>query len=302
MAGRKKKNTVDYFPHYIGEGKKIQYIEAKYGNDGYAAWFKILESLATTPDHYIDLNDEIEKVFLANKCKVKIEILEAILDDLAMLGSINKIFWKRRVIWSEIFIESIKDTYKKRSSIALDFQSLQNHLFQTENEKNPISASEIAISDTEIPISGGNCREIRKEENKKRGKEEIRKVFCPENEKFSEPQPAKKSIEERKIEFKKSIDPYVQKYSSEMLNSFFSYWTEKNEKGIKMRFEMQKVFEVGKRLATWQKNENKNFKSNNNGKHAETRQSRIDDVADFRKLTKQIIANGSQNNQTSSSK
>ena len=173
MAGRKKKNTVDYFPHYIGEGKKIQFIEAKYGNDGYASWFKILESLAKTPDHYINLNDEIEKVFLANKCKIKLEVLEAILDDLAMLGSINKILWKKRIIWSEIFIESIKDTYKKRSSIALDFETLYNHLFSDEIVKISISDPEITKADPEIHISGGNCREIRKEEIRK---EEIRNI------------------------------------------------------------------------------------------------------------------------------
>ena len=36
-----------------------------------------------------------------------------------------------------------------------------------------------------------------------------------------------------------------------MLNNFVNYWTEKNKSGTKMRFELEKVFEVSKRLATW---------------------------------------------------
>jgi hypothetical protein len=36
-----------------------------------------------------------------------------------------------------------------------------------------------------------------------------------------------------------------------MLNKFCSYWTEKNKSGTKMRFELERVFEISKRLATW---------------------------------------------------
>ena len=44
------------------------------------------------------------------------------------------------------------------------------------------------------------------------------------------------------------------KYPQEMLESFFRYWTECNEKGRKMRFEMQPVFDMKLRLATWKAN------------------------------------------------
>ena len=47
-----------------------------------------------------------------------------------------------------------------------------------------------------------------------------------------------------------------------MLNEFFAYWTEKSENGKKMRFEFEKVFDVKRRLVTW----NKRNKNINNGK------------------------------------
>jgi len=71
--------------------------------------------------------------------------------------------------------------------------------------------------------------------------------------------PKGKSIEERQNDFVQLLKPFSEKYTRESLNEFFSYWTEHNEKGRLMRFEMKKnqPFNVGRRLGTWNKN-NKN--------------------------------------------
>ena len=61
----------------------------------------------------------------------------------------------------------------------------------------------------------------------------------------------RKTIEEREIEFRDSLVEYVDKYGKAMIRAFFEYWTEKQPKGKKMRFEMQKVFDIKKRLVTW---------------------------------------------------
>ena len=44
---------------------------------------------------------------------------------------------------------------------------------------------------------------------------------------------------------------YTHDYDAAMLNDFYRYWTELNKQRTKMRFEMQKTWEVGKRLAMW---------------------------------------------------
>ena len=70
-----------------------------------------------------------------------------------------------------------------------------------------------------------------------------------------------KSIEERAKDFMQLVaDSGLEKYGAEMCRDFFDYWTEHNPNGKKMRFEMQKIFDVKKRLATWNKN---NFKKQN---------------------------------------
>jgi hypothetical protein len=125
---RPESNTVSYFPHKIGDGKKIFSIETKYGNDGYATWFKILEKLATTDNHYLDLNDEVEVIYLSAKCKVSEQVLFSIINDLARLGCFDKILWEKRYLWSQVFIDSIQDAYSRRNNKCMTYESLCKHL------------------------------------------------------------------------------------------------------------------------------------------------------------------------------
>ena len=48
---------------------------------------------------------------------------------------------------------------------------------------------------------------------------------------------------------------FASNYSTELCTEFCEYWTETNPKGTKMKFEMQKTFDVGRRLARWAKND-----------------------------------------------
>lgn len=74
------------------------------------------------------------------------------------------------------------------------------------------------------------------------------------------------TLEDRETEFKNSLRPYIEKYGKEMLNKFFLYWTEKKPKGRKMRFEMEKVFDIERRLTTWN-GRNNNFNNNKNSEN-----------------------------------
>ena len=127
MARPQRKN-VDYFPHYIGDGQKAFYIEQKYGNDGYACWFKLLETLAKKENHWINLNEKTELMFLASKCRVDEKKLVDVLNDLSDLGEIDKELWAVKVVWSSKFIDSIQDAYSKRLNKCQSLQGLRGHL------------------------------------------------------------------------------------------------------------------------------------------------------------------------------
>lgn len=125
---RPERKTVDYFPHYISDGKKMFYIQQKYGNNGYATWFKILESLASTDNHYLNLNSEMDVLFLSAKCLIDKDMLISILDDLSILKEIDHFLWMNKIVYSHKFIESIQDAYTRRLNKCMGYESLCNEL------------------------------------------------------------------------------------------------------------------------------------------------------------------------------
>lgn len=122
---RPERNNVDYFPFYCDDGKKMFYIEETYGNDGFACFVKLLKELAKTDYHFLDLSQKTTQMFLSAKCKISLEKMLLIIDDLAELGKFNIMLWKEsKVIWCQDFIEGIQDAYKKRSNDCITFDGL----------------------------------------------------------------------------------------------------------------------------------------------------------------------------------
>ncbi len=114
--GRDHKKTVEFYPHFIGDGKKMFTIQTAYGNDGYATWNKLIELLAKTDNHFLDLSEESELMFVASYCHVSTELLLRIVNDICKLKEIDKELWENQIIWNQKFIESIQSAYAKRKN------------------------------------------------------------------------------------------------------------------------------------------------------------------------------------------
>jgi len=76
-------------------------------------------------------------------------------------------------------------------------------------------------------------------------------------------------ISEREKDFYNAVAFYVNDYPKEILRAFFEYWSELNTSGKKMKFELEKTWELSKRLNTWA-NRDKTFNSNKNGSKRKT--------------------------------
>jgi len=111
---KRTKATVDYFPHIIKKGKTIFILESKFGNDGYAFWFKLLELLGDNEGHYIDCNDPSTWEYLLAYIRVNEETVDKIIEVLIELGNIDKELWEHKIIFCQNFIDNIGDVYKRR--------------------------------------------------------------------------------------------------------------------------------------------------------------------------------------------
>lgn len=61
----------------------------------------------------------------------------------------------------------------------------------------------------------------------------------------------------RKDKFLDELRQFTSVYPSSTLNDFYSYWTEPNKSGTKMRFELERTWDTKRRLQRWSAN---NFK------------------------------------------
>ena len=71
-------------------------------------------------------------------------------------------------------------------------------------------------------------------------------------------------IVNRENRFREQVAQHTQ-YSKETLEAFSDYWTESNPNGKKMKFEMQKTFDIDRRLKTWERNNFSKPKEEDNG-------------------------------------
>ena len=94
-------------------------------------------------------------------------------------------------------------------------------------------------------------------------------TIVPKKDELSLPQ-TKISLQEKqqnmaknKKAFQDDLSKFLDRYSADMLNDFFSYWTEPNKSQTKMRFEQQPTWDLSRRLSRWEKN---NYKYEKGGK------------------------------------
>jgi len=63
-------------------------------------------------------------------------------------------------------------------------------------------------------------------------------------------------LTEREILFRNDINEFTE-YTKELRDKFFNYWSEPNKSKTKMRWELQRTWEIKRRLKTFFDNQNK---------------------------------------------
>jgi hypothetical protein len=114
---RPKKQIVDYFPHDTDASgtRVLTVLQNKFGNNGYAFWFKLKELLGRSPGHFYNFQTPDDWEFLLAKTHISdTEMATSMLETLAILQAIDPELHQRGIIWSQDFVDSVGDVYKKR--------------------------------------------------------------------------------------------------------------------------------------------------------------------------------------------
>lgn len=164
---RPKRMTVDYYPHFVKCGRTVFILENRFGNDGYAFWFKVLEVLGETEGHFYDCSVSSNWEYLLAKTHVNAQRAEEIIQVLINLGKIDADLWaKNKVIWIERFVNNLSEVYRTRRTDLPEkpvFETKKPHSDEVLSEKTP---SETGLNE-------------RKHGKEKESKGEERKVKYP---------------------------------------------------------------------------------------------------------------------------
>jgi len=223
----------EYFSHDYNTtlDPKIIALLGDYGAIGYGIYWRIVEMLHSENEHKLPLKEYIYKA-IAKQMSTSVEQISTIINDCINVYELfikdNDFFYCQRVFDNIQKMEEIKEKRSKAGKIS------------AENRKNST-----CVQQNSTCVQQNSTQSNKIKEKKRKEKKEKENIL---------------TIEERKIVFKEELKPFLNTYSKDMLNDFYLYWTETNQGGKKMRFEMERVFEIKRRLKTWYKNSLKNNK------------------------------------------
>jgi len=173
----------------------------------------------------------------------------------------------KRLKSEELFEELISEKIIKIRSGKIRVNFLDEQ-WEKLSEKSKINSKNGAL--------GGRPKKLIESENKPNGfdsllktetetkalrREEIRKeeiIIKKEN--------IKEEIVARKLKFSSTLQPFLSKYGKDFLNDFYKYWAEPNKSNSKFKQELERTWDLERRLEMWARND-KNFNNkNSNGK------------------------------------
>jgi len=109
------KKTVEWFPHSVKHGRKMLAVERRFGNDGYATWFKLLEELGEAENHCLLLTCPHQIDLMSARCFVEPDRFLQIVEALVSYGEFNREIWENhRAIFSQKLVDSVHELYRKR--------------------------------------------------------------------------------------------------------------------------------------------------------------------------------------------
>jgi len=147
----KRKRTVEYFPHYCEHEKTLRILERRFGNNGYAFYYKLREILGKTEGHFYDLNEPGTLEDLAGIARVGDDDVRSMLTLCAQLGDINAtLYQQRNIIWSSDFVDNLAPLYSRRNSELPTPPHINVDIY-------PVDAGKCMHDDDNNPTQPGNC-------------------------------------------------------------------------------------------------------------------------------------------------
>jgi len=147
-------------------------------------------------------------------------------------------------ISADVLKKFIKDCDGNYYNERLALETRKRDRFTESRRKNLLSDPEINLhTDSHVDLHTDSLME-----NENENRNSNKKM---EKEKESLKEQKLRLLEQRRQVFAIRVFEFSNQYPKEMLDKFLLYWSEMNKAGSQMRWEMERTWELSRRLATW---------------------------------------------------
>ena len=274
------KSGLDYFPLDVHDDDKMKFIRIKFKITGVAIVFELYRKIYA--NSFFTKWNEDEALMFSDSIKAEYgEVLSVVNECLSRGIFDNRVFDGFGVLTSKGIQDRFAEATWRRKNCKYDFNYFVNdsRLDASRGEYVDTNLVNVDINHTSSVINDSQSTQSKVKESKVNRKEskikEESKEALSENKVFK---PLKKSIEERKEDFKANLSTYLDKYGKDMLNKFFLHFAEHNDGGSKMLFEKQRTWNLKMRLEKWSSTERPNVNFGKSGSFTESQNpaNRID--------------------------
>jgi len=176
-VAKKLKETVDYFPFFVKDGKTSFLLKKKYGLAGIGFFTELMRWLSQTPKHYYSFNDEYDKLRIIEYIGVSEKEIESMLYDVASTDKIDYELWHGyRIIISKDFIESLTEAYKRRASSIPTFDEIKQEIKQSYSKVSAICTQYAENMQETCSIKKRKEKESKEKKSKKEESKDVATV------------------------------------------------------------------------------------------------------------------------------
>lgn len=175
---RPTRRDADYFPFYAKDGRTLAILQHKYGLAGIGFFTNVMRMLTVTPNHFVDLNEQADRLYAFSKIGCDPEEGEKMIETMVTTGKINQYLWSvHKVLFSDDLVDSLSELYRKRNTEPPNADDIMQFVMDYREKKNnrransitaPVTTSAYGLSAED---SGNNPQSIVKNSKVKKSKE-----------------------------------------------------------------------------------------------------------------------------------
>ena len=210
-----------YFSHDANarHDQRIISIRRKYGMEGYGIYFGIIETLRETSNYMLSIDEEESLLNIAYDLNVDIKKIKDIVFNYDLFEIKEEFFYSRSLSRRMEKLDKIKEKRRESGRLGGKVKASAKQVLK----ENKAFAKQVKES---------KVKEIKVNKNKK------------------------DIIKEKTEAFKNQVFEFKTKYDLDMLKAFIDYWSEPNKSMTKLLYELQKTWDIERRLSRWARNNN----------------------------------------------